>query len=512
MQFLKQSTAVDVLIGPFVDLTDGATAETGESPTVKLSKNGQTLAAKNDATTPVHDADGYYNCELDATDTNTLGTMVLTVAASANALPVRHEFMVVVANTYDSLVSGSDTLDVTVDATSRGQLVDDIWDEATAGHVAAGSFGGNLPTIESGTAQAGAATTITLAAGESATDDFYNDQFIYILSGTGVGQGRIISDYNGTTKVATVSTWAVNPDATSVYQITPFGSVPGASAPTAAQVADAVWDEAMGDHVSEGSFGTMLQGFHEGTAQAGTSSSLTLDATGSSSTTDFYKYAVIEIVAGTGASQSRQITAYNGTTKVATVDPAWSTTPSTDSEYVIKGLGIDAATTAQIADGVWDELRSGHVTAGSFGEYVLADAQRVSGSTTAADGLEAAVSGVTPLPSNVTQVAGVAEDLPTATALATVDSNVDAILVDTGTAGVLVDAASVRTAVGLAAANLDTQLSTIDTVADNIETDTQDIQSRLPAALTVAGNMNANVEEINTVTILGDGSATPFDV
>lgn len=106
---LKQSTAVDVLIGPFVDSSDGYTAETGLSPSVKLSKNGQTLAAKNDATTPSHDADGYYNCELDATDTNTVGTLVLTVAGSATALPVRHEFQVVEEATYNFLFASGAT-------------------------------------------------------------------------------------------------------------------------------------------------------------------------------------------------------------------------------------------------------------------------------------------------------------------------------------------------------------------------------------------------------------------
>jgi len=104
---LKQSIAVDVLIGPFLDISDGAAAESGESPSVKLSKNGQTLAAKNDVTTPTHDADGYYNCELDATDTNTVGQLVLTVAASANALPVRHEFQVMEEATYDALYGAS---------------------------------------------------------------------------------------------------------------------------------------------------------------------------------------------------------------------------------------------------------------------------------------------------------------------------------------------------------------------------------------------------------------------
>jgi len=107
MQILKQSTAVDVLLGPFVDRTDGYTAEEGESPCVLLSKNGQALAAKNDATTPTHDDAGYYNCELDATDTGTVGTLVLVVEASANALPVRHEFQVVEEAVYEALFASS---------------------------------------------------------------------------------------------------------------------------------------------------------------------------------------------------------------------------------------------------------------------------------------------------------------------------------------------------------------------------------------------------------------------
>lgn len=71
-----------------------------------------------------------------------------------------------------------------------------------------------------GTAQAGAATTITLAASASALNDVYNNYTVYITSGTGVGQSRIINDYVGSTKVATVSVaWDTNPDATSVYSL-----------------------------------------------------------------------------------------------------------------------------------------------------------------------------------------------------------------------------------------------------------------------------------------------------
>lgn len=74
--------------------------------------------------------------------------------------------------------------------------------------------------VNSGTAQAGAAGSITLAAGASANDDEYNGRAVKITSGTGSGQHRPISDYNGTTKVATVSAnWDTTPDATSVYEV-----------------------------------------------------------------------------------------------------------------------------------------------------------------------------------------------------------------------------------------------------------------------------------------------------
>lgn len=72
-----------------------------------------------------------------------------------------------------------------------------------------------------GTAQAGSAGSITLAAGASATDDIYNGMVISITSGTGSGSSGIITDYVGSTKVATVqkTTATFTPDNTSVYSI-----------------------------------------------------------------------------------------------------------------------------------------------------------------------------------------------------------------------------------------------------------------------------------------------------
>ena len=74
---------------------------------------------------------------------------------------------------------------------------------------------------DSGAAQAGTSTTITLKSTASSTDDIYNGMYVTITSGTGSGQTRIIQDYVGSTKVATVDEpWTVTPNGTSNYQVT----------------------------------------------------------------------------------------------------------------------------------------------------------------------------------------------------------------------------------------------------------------------------------------------------
>lgn len=81
-------------------------------------------------------------------------------------------------------------------------------------------FDASGSATHAGTAQAGAASTITLASGATATDDTYNGSAITITAGTGAGQTRIVSGYVGSTRVATVAAaWATTPDSTSVYDV-----------------------------------------------------------------------------------------------------------------------------------------------------------------------------------------------------------------------------------------------------------------------------------------------------
>ncbi len=107
---LKQSTAVAISFGPFLDPTDGVTLVTGAvsaidngTTGIKLSKNGGALTIRHaTVTASTYDAYGNYIVTLDTTDTNTLGTLRVQFAAAATCLPVWMDYEVVNANEWDS--------------------------------------------------------------------------------------------------------------------------------------------------------------------------------------------------------------------------------------------------------------------------------------------------------------------------------------------------------------------------------------------------------------------------
>lgn len=103
---------------------------------------------------------------------------------------------------------------------------------------------------------------------------------------------------------------------------------------------------------------TLLATTHGGTAAGATTNTITLAAAASASN-DTYNGQVVRIASGTGSGQARVITAYNGTTKVATVSPAWSTIPTgatysidAQASYVPRSTGFESATIYFSVDGV----------------------------------------------------------------------------------------------------------------------------------------------------------------
>jgi hypothetical protein len=359
-----------------------------------------------------------------------------------------------------------------------------------------------LQTVRSNTAQAGAATTITLDASASATDGIYNNHVVYLTGGTGAGQARFITDYVGATKVATVATWTTNPDNTSTFAILPFDAIPGASAPTAAQVADAVWDELLSGHAVSGSTGEAL-------SAAGTAGDPWLTA----------------LPGAYGAGTAGKIIGDNINATIS----SRATQTSVDT--------IDDFLDTEVAD-IQARLPAALTGAGNMKVDVLA----ISGDTIAADNAEAffdgtgyagtnnviptvtAVTTVNGLAANVITAAATAADftteiqsgLATAAALATVDTVADGIKAKTDSltftvAGVLdanVTDWKGTTAPAMtgdafarlgapAGASVSADVAAVKTQTAAIETDTQDIQGRIPAAL-----VNGQMDSTNSDTVV----------
>jgi hypothetical protein len=113
---LRLSTASqEIPLGPFLDSTDGNTEEAALSianTDIKLWKNGATTLASKNSGGATYISNGVYHATLDATDTGTLGPMVVFVHV-AGSLAVRLECCVYPANVYDALIAGTDWLPTT---------------------------------------------------------------------------------------------------------------------------------------------------------------------------------------------------------------------------------------------------------------------------------------------------------------------------------------------------------------------------------------------------------------
>lgn len=99
----------------------------------------------------------------------------------------------------------------------------DITPSATSGNI---TITASSVTSDTGTAQGGGASTITLKSSTNySSDDDPNGMWVTLTSGTGSGQERYISDYVASTKVATVyPAWTTQPDATTGYKVEAFAA------------------------------------------------------------------------------------------------------------------------------------------------------------------------------------------------------------------------------------------------------------------------------------------------
>lgn len=281
-------------------------------------------------------------------------------------------------------------------------------------------------------APAGASIAADLAAIEAQTDD---------IGAAGAGLTAIPWNAAWDAEVQSEVTDALNA----------YDPPTQAEIPTAAAIADAVWDEQTWDHRAPGTAGAAIHPIDSNQAQAGsTATTIVLNASHVYGDDDL-NGCVIQITDGTGYGQARIITDYVGATDTATVSPAWEITPDDTSEYVIHRGVVNVATVESAAV---TSIQSGLATAASL--------TTVEGKIDTVDTVVDAIlvdTGTT-LDGKLDTIDGVVDAIlvDTGTTLDgkidTIDANVDSVLADTGTDGVVVAAAS-KTGYALSSAGVD---------------------------------------------------------
>lgn len=290
-----------------------------------------------------------------------------------------------------------------------------------------------LVTVRSGTTQGGSSSTIQLDAGASAIDDFYNGMVcIAVIDGT--TEARVIGDYTGSTKTATVEgpNWVTaSPDADDTFVI---------KLPEGRHISDANISYVNASAVSTS------------TAQIGVN---VVNAAGTAW--------------GSGAITAESI-ASDAITAAKVADGAIDAATFAAGAINAAAIASDAITAAKIADGAIDAatFASGAITATAIASDTITAAKIAADAITAAKIADGAIDAAT-----------FAAGAITASAIAA-----DAI----GASELAADAVT-EIQSGLATSSA---LTTVGNNVTSILADTNDIQDRLPAAL-VSGRMDSSV-------------------
>lgn len=100
----RKDTAVTILVGPILD-EDGVAKTNEVVASIKASKNG-TVGALNGSATLTHSAGGVYKLALTTSDTDTLGVLEITLDSGTNSMAVVH-LNVMTATAWDALYAAS---------------------------------------------------------------------------------------------------------------------------------------------------------------------------------------------------------------------------------------------------------------------------------------------------------------------------------------------------------------------------------------------------------------------
>lgn len=401
-------------------------------------------------------------------------------------------------------------------ADAATEIATAVWAAATRTVSAATnitSTGGTVPITAGGLVSSDVTAISTDTTAANNAESFFD--------GTGyAGTNNVIPTVTSVTNGVTVTT---NNDKTG-YALSAAG-------------VDAIWDEATSGHVTAGSYGVAVTDILTDTAVIGAAGAGLTAIPWNASWDAEVQSECADALTAYGAATATDVTTAAANVSVDEIQASaladlfntnsGTTYASAVSGSVVKEIADNAGgsslTAADIADAVWDEAQSGHVSAGSFGEIateiaaILVDTAEigVAGAGLTNINLPDQTMNIT---GNITgnlsgSVGSVATGGITAASFAAGAIDNAAIATDAIGSNELaasaiaeiqnglsnLSQADIRTAVGLASANLDTQLSTIDTVVDAVKVKTDSL------TFTVAGQVDSNIQYVNDVQVTGDG-------
>lgn len=362
------------------DLVTGATGLDSE-----VSKDQGTFADCTNEATEIATSSGMYYLDLTSTEMNADCVAIIVKTTSSGA------------KTTVLVMYPEETGDINVDVTAYGGT--------------AGTFSGGRPEVNTthaaGTAWGSGAITAASIAADA-------------ITAAKVADGTI--DAN-TFAAGAITASAIATDAIGAAEL---------AADAVAEIADAVWDEAMSGHLTVGTYGQVLRalGLTGEVNDAGaTTTSFAVDGF-TEATADHFNGSIIVFTSGACAGQARTITDYSATTQTVTLAEALTDAPANNDDIVIIPGPMAGGTLQQVARLFLTLLSaSGEIQASTLATDTITAAKIAADAITSS---ELAASAVTEIQSGLSTL----------------------------------DAAGVRSAVGLASANLDTQLTAIDDYLD----------------------------------------------
>ena len=388
MSFLRQSTSQVIRFGPCLDKTDGVTEETAltlAQADMRLSKDGGAYAQKSAAGSATHDSDGHYSTTLSTTDTDTVGELRLNIHQPANMLPVWDRWWVIEEAIYDALFGAAAA------GFDSNQRVDvGSW----LGTAAATPTVAGVPEVDI-THQGGGAIPAPAVTGVPDVNITHHVDVAASVSGGNLDVNVETEDNIdfGATKKASINAEADT--ALTDYDAPTKAEMDTGHGLLATEAKQDIIDTNVDDIETDlanatdglGALKTLIDAIQtdldNGTDGLGALKTLidTID--------DFLDTEIAAIVAAVitnaaGADVAADIIALKAETVLIVAD---TNELQTDD---VPGLisALNDPTVGAIADAVWDEAKSGHVAAGSFGEEVQAHA--LSSEITALNDLSAA--------------------------------------------------------------------------------------------------------------------------